>query len=56
MYVISAERSREKSQEKESRRKLGTKLRGEKKFDEGKIVHKICRHLLGSVRQRDGHF
>ena len=56
MYVISAERSREKSQEKESRRKSGKKLRGEKKFDEGKIVHKICRHLLGSVRQRDGHF
>ena len=56
MYVISAERSREKSQEKESRRKSGKKLRGEKKFDEGKIVHKICRHLLGSVRQRGGHF
>ena len=56
MYVISAERSREKSQEKESRKKSGKKLRGEKKFEKGKIAHKIFRHLLGSVRQRDGHF
>ena len=31
MYVISAE-SREKSQEKESRRKSGKKLRGEEKL------------------------
>ena len=56
MYVISAERRRERSQEKESRKKSGKKLRGEKKFEKGKIAHKIFRHLLGSVRQRDGHF